>query len=352
MSSTALKLRVGAVVSLALVVLLGLLAVTGPLAFFSGKRVRVDFAYAGPIKKGGAIRISGMVVGAVEDVEFLGGADPEAGEDVMVRVHARIDEKAERVVTDRARFYVTTLGVLGEHYLDIEPQPGGTPLADGARVRGVDLARSDLLLPRAAGLLELMRELLDEGRPDAMALVRHVSTLIARLESVLGKEGDPVLLADIGAAARDAREVLAALREALGDGQSLSRSLARADQTLGETTVLLRTLNEADLGNAIAEGRATLSQADKTLAKVDDSLLVDGKRQAELARTFEKTFFALEDVSKAATRLLLQLEKGEGAMGEAFQDDALVRDLKAVLRQLSTNPAGLLLPKRPQSGAQ
>ena len=66
-------LRVGALVVLSLVVLLGVLVVTGPLRLLSGRRLSVDFAWAGPVKPGATVRVAGIVVGAVEGVDFLAG---------------------------------------------------------------------------------------------------------------------------------------------------------------------------------------------------------------------------------------------------------------------------------------
>ena len=70
-----LQWRVGAVVLLSLAVLLGALVATGPLRVFSGQRLAVDYAFIGPVKPGAAVRLSGMVVGSVEDVELLAGTD-------------------------------------------------------------------------------------------------------------------------------------------------------------------------------------------------------------------------------------------------------------------------------------
>jgi phospholipid/cholesterol/gamma-HCH transport system substrate-binding protein len=338
--------RVGAVVLVALAVLLGALVVTGPLAFHRGQRLAIDYAFIGPIKAGAAVRISGVVVGSVEQVELLAGQDADAGEDIMVRVHVRLQPRAKPVVTDKARYYVTTLGVLGEHYVDIEPQPGGTLLADGARVRGVDLARSDLLLPRAAGFLEILRSLLDEGRPEAIELMKHVAEVIERVDALLETDdsGDN-LAVDARQALADARAVLSGLKVAIGDGQQAKQALEDARVVLAEGGQLARGLNDADVPGLMSEGRVTLGKLDATLDKVDDSVLTDARRQRELAHTFERTFWELEEVAKKVTTLVDQLEKGEGAMGKAFQDEQLVDDLKAVLKQLRRNPAGLLFPR-------
>ena len=103
-SQKAQQWRVGAVVLIALAVLFGALIVTGPLAFYRGQRLAIDYAFIGPIKAGAAVRISGIVVGSVEEVELLAGQDTQAGEDVMVRVHVRLQDRATPLVGRARKF--------------------------------------------------------------------------------------------------------------------------------------------------------------------------------------------------------------------------------------------------------
>ncbi len=323
--------RVGALVIASLGILLGVLVVTGPLRLYRGVPLQVDFGYAGPIKAGAAVRLSGVVVGAVEDVELLAGADEQAGPDVMVRVHARIEERAMPAVTPEARFYVTTLGVLGEHYLDVVPAvPRSEPLKPGAVVRGVDLARSDLLLPRAAALLEVMGAILDDGREDAVDLMRRTSALIRQLDELLQTgEGKP-LLDEAKALLTDARELMGSLENVVGDGSELRAAIARANR-------LGKGLEDADLAGLVGDGR-------RMIDVVETMPLVSPERQAALLQDVDQALGAFEDLAVRADKLLGMIERGEGGAGKAFHDEKLVEDLKAVLGQLRRNPFGLLIP--------
>lgn len=334
---SSLKWRVGALVFLSLAVLLAVLLMTGPLPMFSGRRLEVDFGYAGPIKPGAAVRVSGVVVGAVERVEWVGGQD-EAAPDVMVRLHARIQDRAWPAITKRSRFYVTTLGVLGEHYLEVVPAPKGEPLAEGARVRGTDLPRADLLLPRAAALLEEMSAVLDEGRDEAVALLQAIARLVERLDGVLAEDA---LVAKATALLKDAQSVLLGLETAIGDGTALKGALAdirglaaRADRVLAE-------LERSDLPATLGQARSALGKADRVLDKALKSPLADEEQQRRLLASFEQTFRSLDQVARRADRLLAKVERGEGGAGLAFHDEALVKDLKAVLGRLRENPLGL-----------
>jgi phospholipid/cholesterol/gamma-HCH transport system substrate-binding protein len=343
--------QVGLLIVLSLAILLGTLLVTGSVQFFSGQKLLVDFSFAGPIKTGATVRVSGIVVGRVEKVEFLGGKAPDTAPEVMVRVHCRVEEKASHLITAKARYYVTTLGVLGEHYLDIEPGQGGVPLGPGARVRGVDLARADLLLPRAAAFMELMRDLLDEGRPEVSSLMAKVSDVLKRLDHILSSEETKPVIDNIALLVGESREVLDGFQTVVGDGRALRDSLKQAQRVMTRSETIMGQMEEMQLPALSQQGQKTLDNADiaietlqKRMLEVEGTILLDGKRQADLAKTFEKTFWELEEISKRATVLLVQLEKGEGALGKAFQDEQLISDLKAVLSQIRRNPTGLLLP--------
>ena len=352
------KLRVGAAVIAAAAILLVTLTLTGPCGLTSGQPLAVDFGFAGPIKKGAAVRVAGVVVGTVDRVEFLAGQDPKAGPDVMVRVHALFEDRAKPILTTRAKFYVTTLGVLGEHYLDLNPSPGGTPLAPGAVVRGTDLARADLLLQRAAGLLEMGDAMIGEHRPQVVELVQTLSALLSTLNETLQSADKDALAAESKAILQEVRGVLGALNTALGDGSTAkamiplaSKTLARADGVMARLDALPVEDIVSEGREALSEGRDALGEGRSTLKKVDGALdgiaggpLVDAKRQQQLARTFEKTFVELEVVAARADRLLKMIEQQEGAVGEAFHDKELVTDLKAVLKAFRESPMKMFLP--------
>ena len=312
--------RVGLAFLAAVAVLLALLVVTGPLAIVRGSTVRVDFAYCGPIKPGAAVRLSGVVVGVVRDVELLLGADAAAGPDKMVRVLATIEPRAMAALTERARFYVTTLGVLGEHYLDVEPVPGGAPLSDDARLDGVTLARADLLLPRAASLLGRADDLLPSS-PEVLELLRAASSLVKQVDALLGNE----------AAAQTASELQAlalAVRHSL---ERLPGLLDRADR-------LTQGLDQAGLAELVSDGRALSERVRGTL---------DPDKQEQVRRELSAALVTIDEAGRRADRLMSAVETKQGAAGKLFWDEAAASDLKAVLKGLREDPVRFFLQKRP-----
>ncbi|MGZ4779324.1 MAG: MlaD family protein, partial [Thermoanaerobaculia bacterium] len=145
-----LELKVGALILLSVALLGGFVALLGNFSLRGGHKIYVDFDFSGNIQSGAAVKISGIKVGKIEEVRFLGGQmDPQTKRRVQVRVVAWIEDRVKDAVRKNAEFFVNTQGVLGEQYLEIQPgsfeQP---PLEEGAIVRGVDPPRTDRIVAR------------------------------------------------------------------------------------------------------------------------------------------------------------------------------------------------------------
>lgn len=328
-------IAVGAALLLSFAMLVGLLVFLGPLHVARGTDLDVDFAFAGPIKPGASVRLSGIVVGTVTAVDLLagngaGGAAP----DKMVRVHARIEERAMPVVTTTSKFYVTTLGVLGEHYLDVEPGAGGAVLTSGARVDGVSLPRPDLLLPRAAGLLARVDELVP-GSPEALELMRAATSLMRRLDQLVSA-GDGSLPPDVKATFADLQRLVHGAATGVGDGGALRRVLERTDR-------LEETAEKADLAALVVDVRAALARVDKLAARLEGAPLLEPAKQEQLRAEVVDGMKAIAAVSKRADRLLGAVESGKGGAGKLFWDEAAADDLRALLHGMRENPVRTLL---------
>src|SRR5207244_1957621 len=90
-----LQLKVGALIVVSLALLAGFVILLGNFSLRGGYPIRVDFDFSGNLQSGAAVKISGIKVGKVEDVQFMGGAvDRETGRRVQVRVIAFVENRA------------------------------------------------------------------------------------------------------------------------------------------------------------------------------------------------------------------------------------------------------------------
>ena len=108
------------------------------------------------------MKVSGIKVGKVEDVEFLGGKlDPKIdGKRVQVRVTVWIEDRVRDAIRSDAEFFINTAGVLGEQYLEIVPGQDWDkpPIAADTIIHGApavhDPPRTDLVVARLYEVLD------------------------------------------------------------------------------------------------------------------------------------------------------------------------------------------------------
>ena len=331
--------RVGLFVCLSLLAALSLWWITGPGQLGDGTSVRIRYNYTGPIKPGALVRLSGLTVGRVHDVQFVGQAsDPEGA---MVELTAAIKPEIFNVLSDQTRFYVTTLGVLGEYYLDVEPRRGQRPLAAGDVVQGVDLPRSDLLLARAAGFMEVLDALLVDNRKELIAALEQVTQLVQQGHELLEDPEGNQLFDNLSRALARSQQVLDALSVALGDGKT-------TQETLKSLPVLLRKVRawEQDKGEELAtlltQTSQVLNHADELWRAFDASNAQMPQGAVALAKQTESTLKQLERVSSRADRLLKELDKKSSTAGQLWNDPKFAEDLKELVKVLRHNPKSLL----------
>src|SRR5262249_30282296 len=153
------EFRVGVLILISSAILIGFIFVLGNLSLRSGFSISADFDYVGSLQPGAPVKVSGIKVGKVTDVEFFGGKpDPSiGGKRVQVRVTPWMEARVRDSIRRDAEFYINTAGVLGEQYLEIVPGRDweGPPIAADTIVHNDDVhhwvhdpPRTDLVVAR------------------------------------------------------------------------------------------------------------------------------------------------------------------------------------------------------------
>ena len=359
----ALELRVGAFTLTALVLFAAFYLVVGNPVFGPGVKLKLDYAFSGPIKEGATVKVSGVNVGRVERIEFMGNRPANATEDhPIVRLHVFVEQRAAPLLTQGTRFYVTTLGVLGEHYVDILPGPASAgPIADGETVRGVDLPRTDLLMARMATMMDAVGRVLENNDAQLVVLMDAAARLLKQTEVVLKDQDLKALLGDATATLADMRGLLAATRKAFKDPDQLASMLQDGKVMLSDSKVVMSDVQEllvtvkAEVPGAMTRTNVVLGQAESITVRVDALLkalekagLTDEKKLGQLVARGEGVMERADSISQRADRILTRMEKGEGTVGKLMKDDAVYEDLKALLNDLRANPWKLMIPGRKQ----
>ena len=113
-----LKIGIVAVAAMILAVMI-IVAVGGQAGFFWQQyTLKTRFANVQGLKSGAVVRVAGVEVGKVDDIQF-------SGSEVEVTLSVKKDMQSR--ITDQSRASIGSLSLLGEPIIDISPSSSGTP---------------------------------------------------------------------------------------------------------------------------------------------------------------------------------------------------------------------------------
>ncbi len=155
MDERRLEIKVGALLLVAIVGVLGLLYLMGELSFRRGAEVFVDFSHTGNVVKGAPVKVGGVEVGRVDEVALLADRRDAEGRPLPVQLRLTISEEVLAALHDDARVTVSSVGPLGEPYLELSTGRAGRPAlaprrapARRRRAEARPRRRSALVVPR------------------------------------------------------------------------------------------------------------------------------------------------------------------------------------------------------------
>ncbi|MFA5168324.1 MAG: MlaD family protein [Candidatus Omnitrophota bacterium] len=168
------EVSVGVFVILGFIFLtLVLFFVSGVYLFRSGYTVDVMFNYVSILNKGAPVRMAGVRVGEVSQVDIV---YDDAKQNNRVKVKLFIEKGVE--IRENYAFTIRGTHILSEPHVEITPKPGTFPLLrKGAVVEGVPLVAVEELMDQAHGTLG------------------HIESSSISLSNILGKveKGDGTL---------------------------------------------------------------------------------------------------------------------------------------------------------------
>jgi len=282
------ELKFGLIAVFALV-MAGLLifAVGGSGGFFwQNYPLKVRFPNVAGLMSGSPVRVAGVEVGSVSDVELVeGGAE----------VWFNILEEMRPIVTDRSRAKIGSISLLGEGAVDIEAGPGGTPIPDWGYVPTGTPA------PTIAELTE-----------QAGTGIADVTAMIADLRAGKGTVGK--LLTD-DAVYRDFNSLIAA-------ADRVAQNVAAGRGTMGKFA------NDPKVYDELNASVANLN-AITTKMKNGEGSLGQLLNDPAMARSLNATSANIETMTG-------RLNRGEGTAGKLLTDDALYKRMDSLTARLDT----------------
>lgn len=262
---------------------------------------RSYFKFAGGIEPGAAVRFGGMKAGSVEAVRV----DPADSTRIEIdfNVGRNIPLKTDSVAK------ITSLGPLGDNYLELTTGTRQAPLAEPGSVvnSGESFSFSDLgdvvnaLQPQIQQTLQKLNQRLDElqttvARANDLLNDRNRANIAGSLSNV-----NSMLAEDrpkVAATLTNVQSASARIGPLLDD---LKKTMAQADDTLGHLdTVVLE--NRADLRASVSELRKTLLTADSVVDQLDRTFSYNADNIDQILENIRVTTQQLKELTENLKR--------------------------------------------------
>lgn len=351
------EVRVGIFVLVAVAVLIVLiLNASGDISFKSKRHLKVKFATAEGLRKGAEVRLAGVRIGKVDDVNLLAPTDNPADPRVeaLLSVDSTVDGKpiTDLVRTD-SKAQLTAPSLLGsDKIVSIttgtslgQPAPenfelpstteggmaqltaSGNQLVD--QLNRLSAQMTDITGKINEGKGTIGRFVNDEAFYDNLNLtVREAQGVIRELRSGQGSAAklinDPALYNNVNAISARLNEIASDLRS----GRGTAGKLLNDDAIYNEARSTLARLNRTaeDINAVTADLRAGRGSAGKLLT--DEALYNDAR--SAIAR-FNTTAERIDNITAG-------VQRGEGTAGKLLHDEQLYNNVN----QLSSETVKLL----------
>jgi phospholipid/cholesterol/gamma-HCH transport system substrate-binding protein len=277
-----------------------------------GYKLTVDFETAAGLEPKGDVKMAGVPIGKVEDIQLVGNRAR-----LVMRVRPGVRIPVDSVAS------IQTQGLLGEKYVEILP--------------GKDPQR---MLPPGGQVTNTL------SPTNLDAIVRKVETIsedvkkfTSTLAETFGTEEGKQALGDI---LRDVRAATASLRSVMqGNEERFDRILANVDRLSGDLSDI-SSANKEDVRVAIANLRAfsetlkteTPQLARKLEAMSDNVSGVFGDNRENLKESIQNLKSAsakLDNTLDAAGKVITRIERGEGTIGKLVSDNTAYASLTDTL---------------------
>ena len=302
------EVKVGLVVVVGVALFLTALVSVGGVNLLRKKRVTYTtyFKFAGGLEPGAFVRFGGLKVGVVQAAEI----DPQ--DTTRVRVKIAVNEGTPIRKDSRAK--ISTLGFLGENYLEISPgarpaellPPGGEIPADEIVQMADILNNVNVATANANTLITHLDERL-------VVIAGNAEELVTNFNSVMSAENrrriDSVV-ANIDAMLAENREPLkSAITNIDTTTEKLGPTIDNANQTISQTKTLVTNLdatiqeNRKEINDALINLRAALLQARALMGDMQN--LLDNNR-TNLDETLENIRTSSQNLKEFTDRVKRQ----------------------------------------------
>lgn len=292
------ELKIGITVTAALVTLFILVfLMQGTSGVFSNRiRLVTYFDNAEGLRAGQPVDLQGVPVGNVESVTVARGRGEKP-----IRVVMRINGKYRSLLRKDSVAAITTAGVLGESFIDIEGRfAKGGPVNDGDELPSANAPGIEDVIKSSQGTLQNLD-----------VLVRRLNGIVAKVDSGKGTIGE--LLND-PALVNKANGILNQIQSMLNDVNQGKGTIG----ALFNDPTLYRKANDA------------IDKIDKIIEDANN-----GKGNIGKLLKDESLYNNVNQVAAKTNKLVDDINAGRGALGKLTKDEELAKRLENTINKLS-----------------
>jgi phospholipid/cholesterol/gamma-HCH transport system substrate-binding protein len=314
------ELRVGMLVVLALAILiLVIFTVSGDVripGITQTTIVKTDMATVDGLRKGAEVRLSGLKVGSVKEINFTNQIPSDVNAqnniEIVMEIDGRLDGRPaiERIRTDSLAV-LKSAGVLGDNVIDITPGTlNGQPIKDGDRIKSLSQKSVGDIINAAQTAVGNLNVISDD-----------IKAMTGSLRQGKGSVGrflqDEAFYVNLDKTVRQAENLMADIREGEGTIGKLVKDPILYEQT-SETVAQLRRISD-QLNDQISAGKGTIGKLVK---------------DEELYNRASAVITKLDETSAKLERTMAKIERGEGNLGKLVNDEKLYADARETVDKL------------------
>jgi phospholipid/cholesterol/gamma-HCH transport system substrate-binding protein len=307
------EVKVGVVVAVGVALLLAALVFVGGVNLFRQKKAAYTtyFKFAGGLEPGSFVRFGGLKVGTIQAARI--------DEQDFTRIRVTLEVKAGTPIRTNSKARISSLGFLGENYLEISAGTRDAALLPaGSEIPSVEIIQLPDVVGNVNNITINGNKLVNDLDDRLLVLSDHINQLIKNLNEVVGRENREHF-----------NSVLANADGMLKDGRPhVDKTLTNLETASGKLTPTIDNLN------------ATVGKTDQ-LAEHLDAVVVENRQ--EMHKTLLRLGTSLADAQRLITNLDDTLDGNRGNLDETLENLRVTsQNLKELSDTLKQRPYSLI----------
>jgi phospholipid/cholesterol/gamma-HCH transport system substrate-binding protein len=314
------ELKIGILAVVAIVIAASLILTLSGVAGMWWQRyhLKVRFANAGGVNQGSIVRVAGLKVGSVTDIQFVGS---------QIEMTLELRKEHQQRVRTSSIATIGSMSLLGEGAVDITATGTGQPILDWGYVpAGPPVpALSDVTAQASVGMTDL-NAVLHEIRVGRGTVGKLMT------DEQLYKE-----MTQFTAAAREVTEGLQQGKGTLGQLLNNPESAKQLEASMQNLTAITDKINkgQGSIGQLMNDPAFAKSLTGVTTNfETISANLNQGKGTAGKLMTDTVLYDRLTAVTTQLEKLTTNLNGGQGTMGKLMQDQALYDNLNKTVTEM------------------